>query len=693
MRPFFLFLFLSLLLSKDLCAQLYFVNNAPFTVWVAIGYYVPDSEEWYAEGWYKLDDNAKTKLFDYNLSYNRYYYYYAYDLDGNVWGGGDNCSECGTFLIDPDDVFTLNSSGSKGQYEKKKFRRVDAGGSSTHTVTLNAIDQCVYGDCENGTGKYKWYDQSKTYNGSWRGGLRSGYGTCTYGRYHKSYSGCVFEGNWRNNTWDSGTLKCSSGYEATGNWRNNKLTGKVVIVHDNGNRYEGNFEDNEANGYGEMDWKDKDKTYKGYWINGSREGEGRSTYGPSHASLANCRFEGYWENNNWKKGTLVYADGSKYVGDFVDIKRHGQGKLYDANGTLLKSGEWMNDKLVFSDVSEPVITWDVPTASDMRVATAAFTIKACVQSPGDLSTVRITVNGSEQVLERGWSVEENCTYYVDSKINLRQGRNEIYISATNSKGTTKSDLRTIYYEGAGPSPSPATAARYFALLIGVDDYNDLSITDLQNPVKDTERLKSVLTASYNFRPNQVYQLKNPTKKSIIDKLEALEKELREDDYLLIFYSGHGKMQGDEGYWLPSDAQVGTSYLWFSSSELNTHIQRFKSRHVLLIADACYSGAFVMRDIEDLPTAFDSRSCEIQEGKQSRCAMTSGAKSTVPDKSVFLNYLIKELEENPFSCISAEQIYMEIKTPVISNSPNHQIPQFGDIPRTGHEGGNFIFKKN
>lgn len=691
MRSFLLFLFLLLCIQNSASAQLYFKNDAPFTIWVAIGYYIPSSDEWHSKGWYKLDDNAKTNVFDYNLSYNRYYYYYAYDSDGNKWGGSDNCSDCSKFLIDPTDKFTLDRDGSSSGYEWKNFRQIDAGGSSSYTLTLTAEDRCYWGDCENGNGKYKWHTQSKTYTGDWRNGQRSGHGVCEYGKFHKSYAGCSYEGTWRYNTWETGTLKCGDGYSATGSWQNEQLNGKVVIIYSNGDKYDGDFKDNEAYGYGEMYWYEKDRTYKGYWVKNNREGQGTGIYGPKHASLANCRYEGLWENNTWKRGTLVYADGSKYIGDFSDIKRHGQGKLYDAYGTLVKSGEWVNDKLVFSDQAEPVITWDAPNASNQRVASNTFTIKACVQSPGDLGKVQVLVNGRAIDLQRGWSVEENCTYYVNQKIQLNSGRNDIYISATNSKGTTKSDLRTIYSETAAP-PAPITA-RYFALLIGVNEYKDLGIQDLENPINDTERLKNVLTRNYNFAPAQVYHLKNPTKKEIIDKLEALEKELRVDDYLLLFYSGHGKMQGEEGYWLPADAQVGTSYLWLSSSELNTHIQRFKSKHVLLIADACYSGAFVMRDIEDLPATFDSRSCEIQEGKQSRCAMTSGAKSTVPDKSVFLKYLVRQLEDNPYSCISAEQLYMEIKDPVISNSPNNQIPQFGDIPRTGHEGGNFIFKKN
>jgi hypothetical protein len=76
---------------------------------------------------------------------------------------------------------------------------------------------------------------------------------------------------------------------------------------------------------------------------------------------------------------------------------------------------------------------------------------------------------------------------------------------------------------------------------------------------------------------------------------------------------------------------------------------------------------------------------------SRRAMTSGANTIVPDNSVFFKYLIKKLENNTTSCLSAETLYTKVKPAVIYNSPNNHIPQFGVMPQTGDEGGNFIFR--
>ncbi len=77
---------------------------------------------------------------------------------------------------------------------------------------------------------------------------------------------------------------------------------------------------------------------------------------------------------------------------------------------------------------------------------------------------------------------------------------------------------------------------------------------------------------------------------------------------------------------------------------------------------------------------------------SRKAMTSGALKTVPDKSVFIEYLIKALQFNEQPLISAEQLFTSFKYNVINNSLNGQVPQCGVISMADDEGGDSIFLK-
>ena len=75
---------------------------------------------------------------------------------------------------------------------------------------------------------------------------------------------------------------------------------------------------------------------------------------------------------------------------------------------------------------------------------------------------------------------------------------------------------------------------------------------------------------------------------------------------------------------------------------------------------------------------------------SRKAMTSGTLEEVPDRSVFLEFLLKRLQVNEKKYLSASELFSSFREAVLNNSPN--IPQYGVIQDTGDEGGDFIFVK-
>ena len=72
-------------------------------------------------------------------------------------------------------------------------------------------------------------------------------------------------------------------------------------------------------------------------------------------------------------------------------------------------------------------------------------------------------------------------------------------------------------------------------------------------------------------------------------------------------------------------------------------------------------------------------------------MTSGTLNTVPDKSRFMEFLYKRLQENENKFLTSRQLFTQIETAIINNTNN--IPQFGTIQNAGDEGGDFIFIKS
>ena len=232
-------------------------------------------------------------------------------------------------------------------------------------------------------------------------------------------------------------------------------------------------------------------------------------------------------------------------------------------------------------------------------------------------------------------------------------------------------------------------ARYFAVLIGVADYDDPAVIDLDQPVNDIVSLQKILSEKYTFAPERIQVLKNPTREDILTTFQELITKITPKDNLLIFYAGHGYY--DEkikaGFWLPRDARKDKNTNWIRNGTIRDYIGGINSRHTLLIADACFSGS-----IFKTRNAFDRSTTAIEELYKlpSRKAMTSGTMTEVPDKSVFVELLLKRLADNEKKYTTSQVIFAKLQLPVSDNSPTGQVPQWGTIHRCGDEGGDFIF---
>ncbi|MBU2914387.1 caspase family protein [Reichenbachiella agariperforans] len=271
---------------------------------------------------------------------------------------------------------------------------------------------------------------------------------------------------------------------------------------------------------------------------------------------------------------------------------------------------------------------------------------------------------------------------------LQVGDNTLTFEAIDEKGNTFS--RSYQVEREKPIPVEVEEpGKYYALIIGIQDYDDPSITDLDNPIKDAKALYKMLTEQYTFDVEYATLLENPTRDQIYDKLDGLSAQVTTKDNLLIFYAGHGYWdeQAQNGYWLPRDAEEDKKRDWMRNSAVTEYVREINSKHTLLITDACFGGS-----IFKTRKAFKDASMGINKLYElpSRKAMTSGTLTEVPDKSVFMKYLLKNLERNEEKYVASEQLFYQLKPAVLNNSPN--TPQFGEIRNTGDEGGDFIFKR-
>ena len=277
------------------------------------------------------------------------------------------------------------------------------------------------------------------------------------------------------------------------------------------------------------------------------------------------------------------------------------------------------------------------------------------------------------------------------RLTLEPGENLIRMVAADNEDNLREELFTVMYNPpiSTLADKISREAKYYGLIIGIEKYEDRNLPNLENPIRDAEKLYQTLVSKYLFHEEDVVLLKNASRNEIVYALDELAGKVTPSDNVLIFYAGHGTWddKSNVGYWLPSDAYLTTTANWFRNSTLVDYLKTIHSRHTLLITDACFAGA-----IFQTRSAFPNRdrAYEILYELPSRKAMTSGTLTEVPDRSSFTRYLIDRLHENEETYLSSEQLFSSFRIAVINNSD--AIPQYGEIRNVGDEGGDFIFLK-
>ena len=109
----------------------------------------------------------------------------------------------------------------------------------------------------------------------------------------------------------------------------------------------GDYSNQWTNCRGTYTWSDGTK-YVGEFKYGEANGQGTSTW--ANGEWAGDKYVGQFENGTFHgKGTYTWAERKnpgdmiiKYTGDYVEGKKHGNGKTWGADGAIYE-GEWKND--------------------------------------------------------------------------------------------------------------------------------------------------------------------------------------------------------------------------------------------------------------------------------------------------------------------------------------------------------------
>jgi len=164
--------------------------------------------------------------------------------------------------------------------------------------------------------------------------------------------------------------------------------------------------------------------------------------------------------------------------------------------------------------------------------------------------------------------------------------------ATKGSGSKKSDV--LIDKGAN-----RPIRDKWALIVGITDFQDPDIPDLQYSAKDATDFYNYLTKEANFQPDHVRLLLNQqaTQRRVLSELGSkfLARVVKPDDLVVLYFSTHGSpSQLDprgKNYLVASDSD--SDDLFATGIEMQKLLDSIQGRvltdRVLLVMDACHSG--------------------------------------------------------------------------------------------------------
>jgi TPR repeat protein len=246
-------------------------------------------------------------------------------------------------------------------------------------------------------------------------------------------------------------------------------------------------------------------------------------------------------------------------------------------------------------------------------------------------------------------------------------------------------------------PRDIKLGKFYALVIGNDSYT--AYPGLKSAGGDAKAIAGVLQSRYGYTARV---LTNANRFEILSALNDMREQLKDNDNLLVYYAGHGEIDSaKQGYWLPVDAQANTPNSWISNRAVSDILTTMDAKHVLVIADSCYSGTLTRSSLATfgggMPDSAWGDWVKTMVAGRSRTALTSGGVQPVADAaknsehSVFASALLAVLNNNN-QLLTGQHLFREIAAGMALRSANaglQQAPEYAPIQFAGHEAGEFF----
>lgn len=265
------------------------------------------------------------------------------------------------------------------------------------------------------------------------------------------------------------------------------------------------------------------------------------------------------------------------------------------------------------------------------------------------------------------------------------------------------DLRTLVYQAppggySGLSGEVTLYGRSYAVIVGISDYPHL--VKLPGAVPDARAVADAL-GQHGFEVTLLLN-REATRDRITGELgDRLYPRLKPEDRVLIYFAGHGVTVGRGesamGYLMPwegdNERRMATG---IAMSELQRIFSLYPAKHVMFVADACYSGLALSTRSTGLPTTLSDYLRQVTR-KRVRLALTAGAADQEAHEwqgqGLFTYFFVEALrgqgDSNGDGILTSSELYAFLEPNVaqtaLANWQARQNPQLG---RSGE--GEFVF---
>jgi tetratricopeptide (TPR) repeat protein len=233
----------------------------------------------------------------------------------------------------------------------------------------------------------------------------------------------------------------------------------------------------------------------------------------------------------------------------------------------------------------------------------------------------------------------------------------------------------------------ASVGRQYALFIAIDKYKEWNA--LRKPVSDAMEIRDILHDNYFIDETIELYDAQATRANIAKTFSQLQGKLGVNDSLFVYYAGHGHLDkgSKTGFWIPVDGGLDQyeQANWLPNAVIRGYISGFKTIHVFLVSDACFSGDILNEHrgrTPEIDTEYYRRAYKLT----SREVLTSGSSETVPDESEFSSALKMCLRKNVEPLLDPMTIYNDVKRAVRKTTP-----LYGTLSAAQHQdGAAFLF---